>query len=413
MNPLELEFRTATPADAEGISRVLEAFTQLEPGSVAWQARIAYVRGTAPVWRVGVLGGEIVSAVAASADAVWFGTSCLKWSDVGEVSVLPTLQGQGIGTLAMRDVVRHLSDSGVAVSRLGGLLRFYSRFGYEPFPRCYVEFPLCDPVRAGAKRIPLTEVLDAPDADGQVRAFDLKLDWPRVSQVVDDATRHRTGCRVWRHPATPPERLQRAVVYESGGTAHGMASFTVTETDATPFEASVMIYQLNYERGCPAALEGLVKHVSRVAYQRGARRVTAYLPGTDEIYSHLQRTGLDFSRCEFMGGVAGNMVRVVNLRAMLEQMLPELQIRLRETVFQEALTIDLGDQQAGLHVIGERIEVAEPAPGSFQLRLSHAAWLRAVLGVSPPCWSKFAPPGSPAWLLLNTLLPPVRGSYTT
>ncbi|HVF11198.1 MAG TPA: GNAT family N-acetyltransferase [Abditibacteriaceae bacterium] len=410
----KVEFRMAGADDAAGISRVLEVFSPDPRTPQQVQEQVQHIQQTAQQWRIGVCGSEVVSAARAAPAEVWFGKSLIKWADVGEVSVLSSLQGQGIGSLAMSDIVRRMRQDDIGVSRLGGLLRFYRRFGYEPFPRCYVEFPLTDFIRAGVSRLPFADVLaPAFPETGQVRAFDAQRDLPRTWQVIESFTRHRTGCRAWQPPQDVPANMRHALIYESAGQVRGVMRHREYETDISSSEASVTIYGLFYDLSCPAALDALIKHTLKRAHQRKATRVTAYLPMNEDVVAHLQRLGLTYTLCETMGAVAGNMIQIINLRAMLEQMQPELQRRLADMSWSGNITLDLGDQQASLEIVAGQVGVREAGGDTIKLRLSHAEWLRAVLGVLPSPWHRLLTPCDAAWSVLHALFSSSRGGYTT
>jgi len=409
-----IEFRTGTPADAEGIARVTAVFAKVFAEIGHAQMQLQQFRDEAHEWRVGVRDGEIISAVHASPSTMWFGRSQLRWADIGDVSVLESLQGAGIGSLAMRDMATWLRETGCGVSRLGGLMRFYSRAGYEPFPRCYVEFPVSEVIRAGTSEVPFTDLLQpAFPGAGQVRPFNEARDIPQIWHVMDTFTRYRTGCRTFVQPTSTPETLHGSYVYEIEGQARGVVIFREFEKDVSPFEASLTIYQLWYQPGYPAALDGLIKHVLGLAHAKKAHRVTAFIPFSDDVTHDLLRLGVGYTLCEIMGAVAGNMIQVGSLRALLEQLQPELQRRIEGLRWQGNITFDIGDQQATLLVSPDTVEVSEAVESRYRLRLSHAELVRAVLGILPPVWSRLLPPADDIWPTINAMFPPVRGGYNS
>jgi hypothetical protein len=54
------------------------------------------------------------------------------WFGLGPISVLPELQGTGIGTLLMQDALRLLRARGAAGCVVLGDPAYYSRFGFAP-----------------------------------------------------------------------------------------------------------------------------------------------------------------------------------------------------------------------------------------------------------------------------------------
>jgi hypothetical protein len=312
----------------------------------------------------------------------------------------------------MADMVRWLREEGFGISRLGGLMRFYERAGYEPFPRCYVEFPISDFIRAGASQVPFATLLQpAFAAPGSVRPFDATRDVPRVWHVIEEFTRYRNGCRAFDPPTGVPDSMRSALVHESGGQVRGVMHFHEFESDVTPFEASLTIYHLWYEPGFPAALDALVKHVLKRAHERKVARVTAFLPGSDDVVHDLQSLGVTYTLCETMGAVAGNMVQVTSLRALLAQIQPELQRRAADVRWSGRITLVVGGQQATLQIAPGRVELCESAADGYRVQLTHAQLCRAILGVLPPVWPRLVSTADEVWPVLNAMFPPVRGGY--
>lgn len=416
---MTIEFRTATPDDAAAIARVLEVFSSMlkvtdHKATDHQELRLQQIRTTAHKWRIGVQANEIIAVAQASPSDVWFGRSRIKWADIGDVSVLASRQGEGIGSLAMIDMVRWLREKNFGMSRLGGLIRFYSRFGYEPFPRCYVEFPVSESIRAGASEVPFASLLTPAFPDkGVVRLFDEARDIPYIWDVMEQFTSHRTGCRAWERVRSTPDDMRDFLVYESSGRARGIMHFREFEADVSPNEASLMIYQLAYEPGCAAALDALIKHVLQRANEKKATRVTAYMPLNDDVIHDLQSIGVSYTLCEIMGAVAGNMLQIGNLRALLEQVQPELKQRIASLQWNGNIKLDTGDQQATLRIKPGQIEICEPVETKWHLRISHAELCRMVLGVLPPVWPRLVNPSDEIWPVLNAMFPPVRGGYSS
>ncbi len=76
--------------------------------------------------------GVIVGHVAVSPVTVSDGT--LAWYGLGPISVISELQGQGIGSLLMKEAMRRLLENGAAGCVLLGDPAYYSRFGFKAVP---------------------------------------------------------------------------------------------------------------------------------------------------------------------------------------------------------------------------------------------------------------------------------------
>ena len=186
--------------------------------------------------------GNVVTTVHVVPAAVWFGKSQFTWADVGGVGVRPELRSQGYGTQAMTDVVNWLRETDCAVSRIGGLIRFYERFGYRPFPRQYVEFPVPRELRAGASRVSFLDTLTPAREDGGiVRPFDPERDMTRVCEIAEEFSRHRTGSRVFRPSAQDGPFGRHTIVYDEDGNVRGVASYRLYPGDISAFEAPLTV----------------------------------------------------------------------------------------------------------------------------------------------------------------------------
>lgn len=74
--------------------------------------------------------GVIVGHVAVSPVAIADGT--VGWYGLGPISVAPSLQGRGIGSLLMKAALNQLREMGASGCVLLGEPAYYSRFGFKP-----------------------------------------------------------------------------------------------------------------------------------------------------------------------------------------------------------------------------------------------------------------------------------------
>lgn len=74
----------------------------------------------------------VVGHVAVSPVSISDGSS--GWYGLGPISVIPELQGQGIGSLLMKSALRLLQEEGAAGCVLLGDPAYYSRFGFKAEP---------------------------------------------------------------------------------------------------------------------------------------------------------------------------------------------------------------------------------------------------------------------------------------
>jgi len=76
--------------------------------------------------------GAILGHVAVSPVTVSDGSS--EWYRLGPISVIPEVQGHGIGSLLMKEALQRLREKGAAGCVLLGDPAYYSRFGFKAVP---------------------------------------------------------------------------------------------------------------------------------------------------------------------------------------------------------------------------------------------------------------------------------------
>ncbi|QQS55536.1 MAG: N-acetyltransferase [Candidatus Competibacteraceae bacterium] len=85
--------------------------------------------GALSISLVAVRAGVVIGHVAVSPVTISGGVS--GWYGLGPISVIPDLQGQGIGALLMRAALTQLQDMGASGCVLLGDPAYYSRFGFK------------------------------------------------------------------------------------------------------------------------------------------------------------------------------------------------------------------------------------------------------------------------------------------
>jgi putative acetyltransferase len=135
--------RPETPADAAAIATVTTAAFLNAPHTAHTEAFIVNAlrrAGALSVSLVAEQGDELVGHVATSPVLVSDGTP--GWHGLGPISVLPALQGQGIGSALMHAALQALRDQGAAGCMLVGDPVYYRRFGFRNEPRLvYPDIP--------------------------------------------------------------------------------------------------------------------------------------------------------------------------------------------------------------------------------------------------------------------------------
>lgn len=129
---MNIQIRQETPADIAAIDAVtVAAFANAEHSSHTEQFIVAALRrsGQLAVSLVAEQSGAVVGHVAAS--PVTIDDVDIGWYGLGPVSVVPPLQGQGIGTQLIEETLSQLRALGAAGCVVLGDPAYYKRFGFE------------------------------------------------------------------------------------------------------------------------------------------------------------------------------------------------------------------------------------------------------------------------------------------
>ncbi len=360
--------------------------------------------------------GNMIGALHVGDTWIQVGRCAVLKGDVGHVAIPSARQGRGLGTELMRYTGSWMREQGYHLGRLGGMIHFYSRFGYEPFPRRFVVFELYD-FTGGAGLITPVEAYPEPEPDaGILRPFDEARDWQAIARLRHAFDAGRSGAsRVpaeATQPANPappnPEALR--FVYELDGEPVGFVFAQENAHEARPGQEG---YSLDL---CcdPEHLEaaGLLMRLvlSRLAH-RPPLRMVSRLPFDESLAEALETTGVGFELIERRSAVAGNQILVVNLRGILSEIAPELQDRLAASLVADwsgVIEFALPSESAWLRIEDGRVNVADEGPADLTLKLTQAQFVRALFGIRgagelPPVVAMDLPPRERA--LLDALFP--------
>jgi predicted N-acetyltransferase YhbS len=378
-----------TPASEEG--EAVGAVVQGAFGGTHRQETCDSVRADPGSWRVLEAEGRIVSACRIGLHELRVGRCSIRKGDVGHVATLPEFQGRGFGSELMRDTVDYLKEAGCQIGRLGGLIAFYARFGWVPFPRRYYEFPI-EPVRAGVKTLQPDEYLQPPKGyRGRIVPYDPVRHHEGRVRLHEEFNRHRTGSAVVSFGGPPkaaeakPDETGLRLACEMDGEVAGYVFGFERPKDHTAFEAQVEIGETAFDYAKPEALGALVAQVLRVAYQKGAKRVTGRLPFDERVEDALRTAGIAFHQVEIQTAPASNMVRIVDLLGLLKRITPELEARRAASAVPDwrgEVAFHLEDgQTAALEVKDGTVAAWDWTTAANRVGLDQAAMLKLVLGL--------------------------------
>ena len=127
--------RPATANDADAIDTVIRAAfagTDFGHQGEAELVRMVGEDGDTLVSLIAEADGAVVGHLLFSRMAIEADGAALSGAGLAPVSVLPELQGQGIGDALIRAGLDALREQGVAISFVLGHIAYYPRFGYSP-----------------------------------------------------------------------------------------------------------------------------------------------------------------------------------------------------------------------------------------------------------------------------------------
>ncbi|MBT9551419.1 MAG: N-acetyltransferase [Hydrogenophaga sp.] len=128
--------RPERPSDAEAIASLTTAAFLNAPHTSHTEAFIVNALRRAGAMSVSLVAeqdGALVGHVATSPVVIADGTP--GWHGLGPISVLPALQGQGLGSALMHAAMKALRDQGAVGIMLVGDPAYYRRFGFRPEPQ--------------------------------------------------------------------------------------------------------------------------------------------------------------------------------------------------------------------------------------------------------------------------------------
>jgi predicted N-acetyltransferase YhbS len=313
--------------------------------------------------------------------------SVLK-AEIGHVAVRPDRQRQGLGTRLLQEIVAWLPAERFQISRLGGWMPFYQRFGYEPFPRRYVTIPV--PAReATLKGTPWRDLLAAPTGkQGEVRLYDPAHDFHPVHRLRLAAALRPGALVLPTNPGLPPalgpDASKPVFVYLHDGSIQGYLRGGLARLHAGDPDLHYCLDELAVTAWDPDAVGALVKTLMARAAEIAPTEIMARLPYDERLCEALTAAGIPFNLLELRQAWDGNMMQVVDLYGVLRAITPELTRRLREAgccPWQGNLEIRLPRHSAVLRLAPDTVTALQKGTPEALLEMSHAAFIKALFGI--------------------------------
>lgn len=388
---MDYRFRMGTPADGEEILAVTMDAFDIDEANLRYPALRALCLSAPHESRLMEREGYLVACLHIGDTHIQVGSCSVLKGDVGHVAVRHSEQAAGLGTALMRDTMQWLRDNDYHLSRLGGLTHFYSRFGYEPFPRRYVEFPV-QQVHGGTRLIQPVERFTDPECPdgGLLRPFDEALDWQARFSLTDRFDRGRSGSpapsRVARAPIDPapadPQQLR--FTYERDGQVRGILFACESPLEARDGENCFSITEFCYDPACPEAAGLLVRKLLYRVAPSAPARITSRLPFDETLGEALQQARVGFTLIEMQSATASNMIKVVNLEATLHAVSDELSRRLAGSLvadWEGTIRLRLPQESAALRLHGGTVSVCDTGKADICVSLTQAQFVKILLGI--------------------------------
>lgn len=341
-------------------------------------------------FRLVEIDGAVIGAAYIYQVPLYVGQCVVRLGYIGLVSVRRSRQRRGHGSALISDVLTCLRNDGCDVARLSGWVSYYQRFGFVPFPRRFVEFPLKDLV-VGPSTVPIEQLLSPNESCGTVRPYDPESHREPCEQLLERFNRFRTGASAEPisgrfHPLHAVDPQPSRFVYESVGNIFGYVDTHLFPVDVSSFEAAVNLYDVAFDLTAPAAVGELIKHVLLRAFKRGAHRATARLPWDPRLLRLLRNARLVTEQVELYNPISGNMLCIVDLERLIHCIEPELSRRWVEQGLSVRgnVSLKIGNDQVSLTLADDKVCVtAGEAQTDMAVGLGQDDFLRLLLGLNP------------------------------
>jgi predicted GNAT family N-acyltransferase len=321
------------------------------------------------------------------------GGAVLLKGDLGHVGVRAELHGRGLGTILVQGCVEWMRRQGFHLSRLGGLMKFYRRFGYEPFIRRYLVIPAA-PMDWLLKGTAWSEIRRLPpELAARVRPYHPVEDHAARFALLRRFYAGRSGALAL--PATPgpapdtgtpdPDRLE--FVYVEAGEVHGYLRASIRPPEAGD-SARPCVDEFAVDLDFPEAVEALLKHfLVRIAPTDAPTEVATRFPYDERLFAALVRADIAFDVREMHQAADGNMIQVIDPEGIVAVLAATWTGRLRAAAcvpWSGTLCFELpGNRIAGLRIAADgAVQPADGAAATEIVRATRAQFTQWLFGIA-------------------------------
>lgn len=377
----KIEVRAASVKDIDAIITVLDKAFKRNISEVReiYDKKYEEIEKNIDQWLVLEVEGNIIGTVRIHKHWMKIGKSNILKGDVGDVAILPEHQGKGYGHKLMEEAVKWMKENNFDISRLGGLCRFYKRFGYIRFPRRYIEIEIGRKARAGASFV---EEGELPIDEEMLKKIDIfrETDRDACIKLREEFYSRYNGVLIDEDFGVS----QIFYVFREGNEILGYIGGVKYEEEFSEFEAKITIYNLAYKWNKPYVLQTLLKYINNFAYKNGINRITLRIPFDPEIIELLLEIPFRFKAIETYGGATANMLQIINIMSLFNRLVPELEERLRKqglSSYSKVIKISTEKDIVILDINKGKIKILKDKKADTELKIKEFYLLHLILGL--------------------------------
>ena len=340
--------------------------------------------------RVVVVNGQIVSTLRIWDREMRIGSIPVPMGGIGGVGTHPDHQGTGYATALMKDTIGYMRTVGYEVGVLFSAIpcAFYRKLGWASVP-------------LAGFRVTLRQTVNLEETEWDAEPFDEERDLEAAIILYDKHNAGQSGSlvRIRSYWESGPARLRNilpTVVARHGDRFGGYLNFQIGEKSAN-------ILEVAYDQTQPQALTALVSHLLQVCEREGVEELHGDIPHRHPMVDLLVEGAAGDT---FLTGSSAMMLYPVNLLALFQRLLPELQGRLdaaTQTFAPVSISFAVNDQVAGLRVLNDgTLQTFDSEEGVIHLTLPGHLFWRALLGESS--WTQLEPALHQQGILVDTEL---------
>ena len=261
--------------------------------------------------RVVVVDGRIVATLRVWDKQLRVGTTPVRFGGIGNVCTHPDARGKGYATAMMEEAVRYMKETGYPISCLftDAGNRFYHRMGYRGVP-------------SSGFRMSQWKLAEGITSEWEVTPFDEARDLAPALELYEICNRDRSATVVrdmayWKSGNVRARDVYPRLVARKGDVLGGYLTYEDSAGEVEILDVA--------HRSEPGVLTALAGQFLGVCTRQGIETIHGLLPRRHPFVDVMLELG--------MGNLvsAGNsklMLNALNMQALCEQILPELQRRL-------------------------------------------------------------------------------------